>query len=100
LPSVVDRDGDEVFIDVEVGDDLEEPRGLTATPGPPTERVRAVEHATDSLNVSELIARTPLLDHLGGCFRGHGRCPGRLTAYEFSGNTRANARVLSAATRG
>ena len=24
----------------------------------------------------------------------------RLTAYEFSGNTRANARVLSAATRG
>jgi hypothetical protein len=30
----------------------------------------------------------------------HGRLPRRLTAYEFSGNTRANARVLSAATRG
>jgi hypothetical protein len=30
----------------------------------------------------------------------YGRFPCRLTAYEFSGNTRANARVLSAATRG
>jgi hypothetical protein len=30
--------------------------------------------------------------------KGVNRC--RLTAYEFSGNTRANARVLSAATRG
>jgi hypothetical protein len=30
----------------------------------------------------------------------HGCCPCRLTAYEFSGNTRANARVLPAATRG
>jgi hypothetical protein len=29
-----------------------------------------------------------------------GRAECRLTAYEFSGNTRANARVLSAATRG
>ena len=32
--------------------------------------------------------------------RGEMRCECRLTAYEFSGNTRANARVLSAATRG
>ena len=30
----------------------------------------------------------------------HGRFPCRLTAYEFSGGTRANARVPSAATRG
>jgi hypothetical protein len=30
----------------------------------------------------------------------HGRYPGRLTVSEFSGRTRANARVRSAATRG
>jgi len=32
--------------------------------------------------------------------RVHWKLPGRLTAYEFSGNTAANAAVLSAATRG
>jgi len=33
-------------------------------------------------------------------FAFHGCAKRRLTAYEFSRNTRANARVLSAATRG
>ena len=35
-----------------------------------------------------------------GCCGALGSPECRLTAYEFSGNTRANARVLSAATRG
>jgi hypothetical protein len=34
------------------------------------------------------------------CEMRHGRWARRLTEYEFSGTTRANARVVSAATRG
>ena len=39
-------------------------------------------------------------DVLRRCWRIAERSPCRLTAYEFSGNDRANARLLSAATRG
>jgi hypothetical protein len=37
---------------------------------------------------------------LGGGWHFHGWSSGRVTVYEFSGRTRANARAWSAATRG
>jgi len=75
-----------------------------------------VSHELDAreslVSVSEERVAVVLIDYLEALWQGnetldcasklelHGWSEGRLTAYEFSGNNRANARLLSAATRG